>query len=445
MFTWMRTALPFTLLVCSFTQANVGGLVELTDQQLSETTGQALMSLTYISPNDVGNLETHRAGGDTSIGFYKLGLEAELELNANIKKLQLGCGGINGVGCDIDIDYLSLSGVSDTNDGRASSSATLTNPFMEFAIRNPTSSSTREIVGLRVSAEKALGMISFGLENNGNNKDDIVTGINSLSGYMKVQKTGGIAKVNGYDSSNPLTQSYTGTPVKGKACGVTTADCLAFTTESYNLNLLSKSGSKILSGVLSLPEQEITGKRINSATLKASAEVEDIQLTGNIVAKTWLMNLNKNTSGLIENLMVDVTIDENLRYFHKANLNGTSASLSLQTQDIQWSNAVSIAQNGWWLEFSDPIDIGDISPEKSVDIALPTLKETLAQVNDHLGTKDGIVWCGTGGLLGCVFGDTISVGTVDLKNGTPVSMELKDMVLKNQNFAPNCYGTLKFC
>ncbi len=35
-----------------------------------------------------------------------------MELNANIKKLQLGCGGANGLGaCDIDIDHISLSGL----------------------------------------------------------------------------------------------------------------------------------------------------------------------------------------------------------------------------------------------------------------------------------------------------------------------------------------------
>ncbi|MCU4437703.1 hypothetical protein KTH93_19815, partial [Acinetobacter bereziniae] len=90
-------------------------LQPLSDQQLSETTGQALMSLTYTAPTDANNLESKRDGGVKNIGFYKLGLEADLELNANIKKLQLGCGGVNGAGnCDIDIDNLSLSGLGNS-------------------------------------------------------------------------------------------------------------------------------------------------------------------------------------------------------------------------------------------------------------------------------------------------------------------------------------------
>jgi hypothetical protein len=67
-------------------------LQALTDEQLSETTGQALMSLTYIAPTDTANLEARAQVGDSTVGFYKLGLEATVELNANIKKLQLGCG-----------------------------------------------------------------------------------------------------------------------------------------------------------------------------------------------------------------------------------------------------------------------------------------------------------------------------------------------------------------
>ncbi|NJG87356.1 hypothetical protein, partial [Salmonella enterica] len=141
----------------------------LTDEQLSETTGQALMSLSYTSPTDASNLESKRDGSAKNIGFYKLGLEADLELNANIKKLQLGCGGVNnsvrsGV-CDIDIDNISLSGLgnsassnTDSDSDRAArvgSSAVLTNPFIQFAIKNPDSASTREVVGINLSSEKA--------------------------------------------------------------------------------------------------------------------------------------------------------------------------------------------------------------------------------------------------------------------------------------------------
>ena len=172
--------------------SHAGTLQTLTDEQLSETTGQALMSLSYIAPTDTKNLETTRSGGATNIGFYKLGLEAELELNANIKKLQLGCGGTNGAGgCDVDIDNLGLSGLKVdangkpmdmTSEERVGSSAKLTNPFIEFAIKNPGSASTREVVGLRLSAEKAMGLLTAGTENS-----TTPNGINTISGFMRIQ------------------------------------------------------------------------------------------------------------------------------------------------------------------------------------------------------------------------------------------------------------------
>ncbi len=60
-------------------------LKSMTDSELSATTGQALMSLSYVAPTDLANKEALRDGGDKTIGFYKLGLEAEMELNVNIK------------------------------------------------------------------------------------------------------------------------------------------------------------------------------------------------------------------------------------------------------------------------------------------------------------------------------------------------------------------------
>ena len=150
----------------------------MSDEELADTNGQALFNLSYLSPGDTSNYEAAN-----NIGFYRLGVEAEIAANLNIKKLQLGCGGVNGAGgCDIDIDNLSLSGNSATSNGRVQSDAILTNPFFEFAIKNPNTASTREVVGFRVSAEKAVGLLTAGLENS-----TTPNGINTISGFMRVQ------------------------------------------------------------------------------------------------------------------------------------------------------------------------------------------------------------------------------------------------------------------
>ncbi len=152
------TALCITWSTLSYANLESANLVPLSDTELSKVEAQALFSFTYTDPK-----QADPSMSQQNIGFYKLGLEANLELNTNVKKLQLGCGGVNGLGgCDIDIDNLSLSGLSDTSDGRASSSAVFSNPFIEFAIKNPDSAALREIKGFRLSAEKVMGLPDYG-------------------------------------------------------------------------------------------------------------------------------------------------------------------------------------------------------------------------------------------------------------------------------------------
>ncbi len=123
-----------------------------------------------------------------------------MELNANIKTLQLGCGGVNNAiggkaGCDIDISNIALSGLNESYDStgspefngdRAGTSALITNPFIEFAISG-NSASTREVVGFRLGAEEILGLLTLGTDNVQNPND----GIKSFSGYMKMAQTQG--------------------------------------------------------------------------------------------------------------------------------------------------------------------------------------------------------------------------------------------------------------
>lgn len=157
-------------------------LKSLDDQQLSQVTGQALLNLNYVAPGG--------SNPNANIGFYRLGLEAVLELNANIKKLQLGCGGVKGTGCDIDIDNIALTGIT-TSTAQGAGVGTdfkLTNPFIEFAIQNPDTAATRTVTGFRLGALSALGIMNIGSNGDLNTLADD-TGINSLSGDIGVRVT----------------------------------------------------------------------------------------------------------------------------------------------------------------------------------------------------------------------------------------------------------------
>ena len=198
----MNKSLISILITATLGLSQSYAMTALNDEELSEVEGQSLMNLEFQQGTNTTDAQG-KTYNQSNIGFYKLALSAELELNANIKKLQLGCGGSNNTiraGCDIDIDNLSLSGLPEVGKERPETSAKLTNPFIEFAIKNPTSAATREVMGFRVSAEKIVGLLTAGTN------DGTQNGINTLSGYMKIAPATGSTKTQ----QTPFTQSLTG-------------------------------------------------------------------------------------------------------------------------------------------------------------------------------------------------------------------------------------------
>ena len=424
---WMNAlffSLPFAV-SASTVYANPVELQALSDQELSDVNGQALLSLSYISPTDA---ENKMAGN--GVGFYKLGMEADVKLNANIRSLQLGCGGINGAGnCDIDIDNLSLSGVSDTRDGRASSSAVLTNPFVEFAIKNPNSSSTREVVGLRLSAEKVLGLLTMGEENS-----DKPNGINSLSGYLKILPTTGVAST----TVRSMTYNDTKMNIDGNIrLLLNTGSGSGYSTNDYDLGLESARANLSVNGTT------ITGSRMNSANLTGVATIGGLDFSGRIVARlnsalvNWLP-VPISARGQITGLTADLKISENLGFIHKLPVNNPF-SLSLQSQSVFWPGATVAANRGWWLALEDGIDIGQVTPSNTIDISDDILKQVVPHISQYL--KNNPSYCP---LVSCAI-TGLNIGNVNLTGSKPLNFPIQDLKLATQNFAPNCYGNLKFC
>ena len=421
----IRFLIPLMCGLSSISIAQAASLQAMDDQALSDVTGQALMSLSYIAPTDSANKMSGQG-----VGFYKLGMEAELELNANIKKLQLGCGGVNGAGgCDIDIDNLSLSGLADTRDGRVGSSAKLTNPFLEFAIKNPDSASTREVVGLRLSAKKALGLLTLGNENS-----DKPNGINSLSGYMKINPSTGTA----YTAPRNMTYADTGMTIDGnvEACILFICPTLGFKSNDYSLGLKSAKADIFLNGTT------VNGTRMSSVNLGGYANIHQLDFNGDLKAAlnitAGLLKLQKEVDGNITGLKANITVDQNLGYIHSLKVNNPM-SLSLQSQQIWWPKADATANTGWWLAFDDAIDIGDVTPTDKIQVTNDVLKQVVNPISNFI--KQNPPRCG---LLDCLFGDALTVGNVNLPN-TSLNFPLKNLQLTNQSFAPNCYGNLKFC
>ena len=425
----------------------VWAMSELSDYELSDTSGQALFNLSYLAPTDSGNNETAN-----NIGFYKLGIEAEIAANLNIKKLQLGCGGINGVGkCDIDIDNFSLSGLgnsaaplksnTDSADDRAArvqSDAILTNPFFQFAIKNPNTAATREVVGFRIGSEAASALLTFGTENL-----STPNGINSLSGYMNI----GPAEGTALTQTRNMTKADTGKDMTGR---IVITDLFGlpinFTASTYNLALSQASALVKTTPVV------VQGNRMSSVDLLGSATIAPISFEGTMTATINVgfdVDLKKNVTGSISGLTATVPIQQSLGFIHKLPINNPF-SLSVQGQNVHWPGMAAAALRGWWMAFEDQIDIGSISPATEVPITDAVLSQVLGPqgcntsdpgINCALYTTP--VSCKAFGSPNC-FGGDLPVGNVNI-TGTNVIFPLNNLQLGAQYFTPNCYGNLKFC
>jgi hypothetical protein len=180
-------------LSCTAAPACAQGL-PLTDGELSEVRGQALLDLTNTSLN--------------GLDFTRITLGADIQLSANLGKLRLGeyaYAARNATGADIDIPLLRF-GRSDGTE--AQRTVSVTDPYIEFVYRNVGNAATREVLGMRLGFGAIQG--------------DLGVQINAISGSLLID-----AGANGtLDSRNdPLGgKRWDGsTCTSGAACGPTLA------------------------------------------------------------------------------------------------------------------------------------------------------------------------------------------------------------------------------
>lgn len=296
-------------------------MTSLDDHDLSQVSGQALLNLQNISGVSSGSMN------QSNMGFYRLSLEGQLSLNANIKKLQLGCGGSKGSGCDIDIDNISLTGIptSTAVGAGVDTDFILNNPFIEFAIDNPNSASTRSVAGFRLGALSALGVMSIGSNTDLNSTTDD-TGINSLSGDIGVRVTNA--------SMNSVYACLLGVKSSGTGCnglGLPTDQLTGTATVAdYSTTLIARRASSF---------------NLKGMTAQASSSLLGLKLTN--------VNMNNIPYATTHQLMV-ASRDSNGNYVATGN-----ASLSLQAKDIYWQNVSDgswrtiAAEKGWWMSIPD--------------------------------------------------------------------------------------------
>jgi len=329
-------------------------MVPLEDSEMAEVTGQSLLVADYIAPSGSTNSET-------DFHYYRMGLDALVEMNVNIDKLQLGCGGYNEAvrpdSCDIDLDYVSFLGRYDGSGnnpnqgymegdkyigaGKAGDPVTsdfkLTRPYFEIAVRD-IGGGQREIAGFKIGAQEADGFMGIGRKyNNGDwNEEHQVTcnpsnpitchsGINTLSGFLNVEVSADV----------PLTVI---TVFSGSGC-------FGRTSESLNTDCANNSPFVV----------EQSGTRLDAL------EINDIVLD---IDLGWISS--------IPFLSLDTAyarVDQSLRFIHGFAANQTSDFfISFQREPVKYpsydkNSHSSTANTGWWLNIPS-IEVLDLQGEE---------------------------------------------------------------------------------
>ena len=411
------TPLVTALFLLSLQQTSHADLTRLDDQHLADVTGQAPIYTSYIDPSASGNA--------SGLGFYTIGINGTFSLNANIEHLQLGCGGVNGPGCDIDLSHVRLSGTSPGPSGTyADSDASFGNSFLQLAIKNPTSLATRQVVGFGLGAQSVQGQLSVG-ENPTPNVPGTVggtpggeTGINALSGSFQ-------ALIQ--DLRNPLAITVLGIPVAtGNAYVKVTAtqpnlpSTLMTQESSGNVETGGYyqfvSGSRITGTnlgpiTLVVPQLNVLLPFIN-INLSASATYTPINLIDlhnlNISSnKNAGFLLSLNSQAILWPQVGTAGISTFPTTAQSLNPNGTVATTGYNSNGNAITTNQLMAQRGWWLS-APQANIGD--PANGFI--------TTSQANVDILTAVG----------GLVLGN-IPVASVNTRQ-IPVQ---------------NCYGSLKFC
>lgn len=348
----VRNIINIMVLASCFFAVHASALELLDDESLSDVTGQAsLFTTDYIAPGAGGN-------PNTGIGFYKLGLNAEISINTNIRSLRVGCDGPDGTGiCDINLNNIRLTGLgaSSASDSGPGTDAILTQPFFEFAIRNPSTAASREVVGIRFGAAKAIGRMTIGENPNPSNSADD-TGIVSFSGDMNAQI---------------VNASMTNICARVLFCLNTTA-----TLDDYDYAAVHGGNPLVFQ------RSQVNG--CGSADFPGA--VHCMYFDG-LVAHAALFGLT-----------LDSRLTEGLNFIHDLGIEDGSGnpvadlSMSLQKEAIKWQKVstgsftgVTAAQKGWW-------------------ISIPNVVVRNLVINDYIEV-DG---------LGALFGQTVVLQNLDL-------------------------------
>lgn len=451
-----RVLYRLMLLVFALVLAPVANaLVELSENELSDISGQASLI----------NIDKYDFNGNN---FYQVKLNATIQNSINMDRLTLRDSSNNP---QIDIENFSINGGT----SGAVTSATMVNPYVEFAFAGSIDDSThnarnREIIGMRLGADSMTGWMSFGQQDNTAPRDGD-TGINMFHGYMETTALRGTVQT--LDSSGGTS---TTTPTTGGRCcfqinnaAVRIQDCGIFgcttwatgtldmpnTTMRFPSVQLGTSGSPVTFLASGLTVNTTSGP-VNSISVNTdilNLPTVPFQAIGSGNTNLCVgficidLTLQATSNGNLQNLRAVTQFSEEFRFMHRAELQGNGFYLSAQNRDVKWrgSPAADTAQQGWWMSVSRPLEFGNFT---ITNVVLPdsSLQEIANATATYLQANPVTLTLGDA-IGGALSGSTtVNLGNLDLSSAAPINIPLT-----NQNLGPsqqeivNCWNGVLGC
>lgn len=414
------------LLSSKLSAFNQSGLVELEEEDLRNVSGQGLFVADMVEGDELANPNAY----STPFNFYRVGMDGEMQLNLNMSKLQLGCGGVNDLlsghaGCDIDIDYVSMMGRDGYKPGDPQSPVILDRPYMEFAIKNDDMRTMREVVGIKIGAASVDGFMA--------------TGRRYYQGVVNEENTGF------GNTCNP--GAFTGSGVVGCHSGINTVSGFLGT----DLSLTMRVKASVI-GLVNLDAWGCTGRTTSTSDLCGTNQSDSVfvDLAGTRMQSLGLRAAELTLTGggavaLLEGLGLNdvyAQLNADARTVHGLAFENTSDFfLSFQREPVAYPRYSKLSPTA---EFTQNGQMGS-----ALDACATTNQATPRCSSGYAVPANTGWWMNApSAKLVDVYNDNMELGTLSIGDalsllGAPgfpiVNPEL------NFHRAQNCYGSSTFC
>lgn len=411
-------------------------LQPLEESELRDVVAQGLILNDKITGTELTGANEY----STPFNFYRMGLDGELEMNMNMSKIQLGCGGINDYltgqqGCDIDLDYVSLMGRNGSELGDPGSLFKLTRPYIEVAVKNDDTSTLREVAGIKIGAQKADGGMSIGRvygQSGIVNQENMLhrscdpsattgssvlgchSGVNTVSGFLGTEMSLSMRVKATVCAGALIGEFCLGLPIGLDAWG-----CIGRTATENDTCGTAKSDALFI---------DIAGTRLNNLGLNAAQlKLNDAAIDGGL-------------ADLLGNAYA--SLDANTRLLHKITFEDTSDFfLAFQREPIAYPRYSKTTPTQ---EF---IDNGTLAT--ALDACAGTSYASARCDSAYSVPANTGWWMNAPSVkLNDVYNDNAQLGNLTLGDALSL-LGAPGYKIEQANFklepAPNCYGSTTFC